>query len=70
MLSTLELYEVIRSCDVPLAEVEEWTNDLRIWYEKAQLDGESAPMVVQKDLWRKSQLTSLQLRRWYQRSQK
>ena len=30
MLSVLELYEVIRSYDVPLAEVEEWTNDLRI----------------------------------------
>ena len=43
MLSVLELYEVIRSYDVPLAEVEEWTNDLRIWYEKAQLDGESGP---------------------------
>ena len=43
MLSTLELYEVVRSCDIPLAEVEECVNDLRIWYEKAQLEGGGDP---------------------------
>ena len=43
MLSALELYEVVRSVDIPLEEVEEWVNDLRIWYEKAQLDGGSDP---------------------------
>ena len=43
ILSTLELYEVVRSCDIPLAEAEEWTNELRIWYEKAQLEGEGDP---------------------------
>ena len=43
MLSALELYEVVRSVDIPLEEVEEWVNDLRIWYENAQLDGGSDP---------------------------
>ena len=33
MLSVLELLEVVKSYEVSLAEVEEWVNDLRIWYE-------------------------------------
>ena len=40
MLSVLELHEVVKSYDVSLAEVEEWVNDLRIWYERANLGEE------------------------------
>ena len=50
MYSTLELYEVVRSCDIPLAEVEEWTNDLRVWYEKAQLEGKGDPKIGKKKM--------------------
>ena len=47
LLSSLELYEVVRSQEISLAEVESWTNDLRVWYQQACLedskkkDGES-----------------------------
>ena len=43
MLSVLELLEVVKSYDVSLAEVEEWANDLRIWYERANLGEEKDP---------------------------
>ena len=43
MLSVLELLEVVKSYDVSLAEVEEWVNDLRIWYERANLGEEKDP---------------------------
>ena len=38
MLTPLELHEVVKSFEVSLDEVEEWTSDLRIWYDKANLD--------------------------------
>ena len=40
MLTVLELLEVVKSYEVSLAEVEEWVNDLRIWYERANLGEE------------------------------
>ena len=43
MLSVLELLEVVKSYEVSLAEVEEWVNDLRIWYERANLGEEKDP---------------------------
>ena len=43
MLSVLELHEVVKSYDVSLEEVEEWVNDLRIWFERANLEEEKDP---------------------------
>ena len=40
MLTVLELLEVVKSYEVSLVEVEEWVNDLRIWYERANLGEE------------------------------
>ena len=43
MLSVLELHEVVKSYEVSLEEVEEWVNDLRIWFERANLEEEKDP---------------------------
>ena len=43
MLSTLELHEIVKSYEVSLAEVEEWVNDLRIWFERANVEEERDP---------------------------
>ena len=43
MLSVLELHEVVKSYEVSLAEVEEWVNDLRIWFERANVGEEKDP---------------------------
>ena len=43
MLSSLELHEIVRSYEVSLAEVEEWVNDLRIWFERANVEDEKDP---------------------------
>ena len=43
MLSVLDLHEVVKSYDVSLAEVEEWVNDLRIWFERANVGEEKDP---------------------------
>ena len=40
MLTVLELLEVVKFYEVSLTEVEEWVNDLRIWYERANLGEE------------------------------
>ena len=39
----LDLHEVVKSYDVSLAEVEEWVNDLRIWFERANVGEEKDP---------------------------
>ena len=33
LLSVLELHEVIKAHEIPLEDIEEWANDLRIWYQ-------------------------------------
>ena len=43
MLSVLELHEVVKSYEVSLEEVEEWVNDLRIWFERANVEEEKDP---------------------------
>ena len=43
MLSSLELHEIVKSYEVPLEEVEEWINDLRIWFQQANLEEGSDP---------------------------
>ena len=43
MLSLLELHEIVKSYEVSLAEVEEWVNDLRIWFERANVVEEKDP---------------------------
>ena len=43
MLSTLELHEIVKSYEVSLAEVEEWVNDLRIWFERANVEEDRDP---------------------------
>ena len=43
MLSLLELHEIVKSYEVSLAEVEEWVNDLRIWFERANVEEERDP---------------------------
>ena len=43
MLTPLKLRDIVKSFEVSLEEVEEWTNDLRIWCRKAVLDEEANP---------------------------
>ena len=43
MLSLLELHEIVKSYEVSLADVEEWVNDLRIWFERANIEEERDP---------------------------
>ena len=43
MLSSLELHEIVKSYEIPLVEVEEWIDDLRIWFQRANLEEESDP---------------------------
>ena len=43
MLTVLELHEVVKSYEVSLEEVEEWVNDLRIWFERANVEEEKDP---------------------------
>ena len=35
LLSPLELHEVVKGHDISLADIESWTNELRIWYQTA-----------------------------------
>ena len=53
MLSTLELHEIVKSYEVSLAEVEEWVNDLRIWFERANVEEERDPKKGKKEVPRK-----------------
>ena len=41
MLSPLELHEIVKAQDIPLKDIEEWTDELRIWYRKKSLEGDS-----------------------------
>ena len=43
MLSSLELHEIVKSYEIPLGEVEEWINDLRIWFQRANVEEGSDP---------------------------
>ena len=42
-LTPLQLHDVVKSFEVSLQEVEEWTEDLRIWYNQANLEEEDVP---------------------------
>ena len=38
MLTSLELLEIVKSYEITLDEVEEWINELRIWFQRANLE--------------------------------
>lgn len=55
MLTPLELHEIVKSYEVPLEEVEEWTNDLRIWFHQVNLEeGSDAKRDKKRSLERES----------------
>ena len=43
MLSLLELHEIVKSYEISLVDVEEWVNDLRIWFQRANMEEERDP---------------------------
>ena len=43
MLSSLELHEIVKSYEIPLVEVEEWIDELRIWFQRANMKEERDP---------------------------
>ena len=43
MLSALELHEIVKSHEIPLVEVEEWIDELRIWFQRANMKEERDP---------------------------
>ena len=64
MLSSLELHEIVKPYETPLEDVEEWINDLRIWFQRATLEeGSDTKRGKKRSLERESLRTLLRQKR-------